>query len=856
MFSKIFKKDETAATPLAPPARETAPAPDKSLWEAKLNEAGSDEEKLLTLAKEAPLEEIKLAAIQVLVSEEALKAAEKEFRNHDRRVHREAKQRYELAVATREGREQAAQLIATASTLQAEAHLPANKLVELDHAWQAIDHKLLDAAQVEQFTAAWTALSTQSRERGDKLQQAKRWAAEANGAASHLVAVISGIAGGSVEPAALDAALDTARSDVETRLAAAPVMEDGKGAQISAAATRLSDALALADQVMPRLAILDEIAKAGETQPADIAARWQALPVVTDRNTSSALEQRFKQWQLGKNEADQAAAAAKKQEQSEQSKAERQARLEKITALVTRAETALAEGHVGEATKQLGALDDMLQPHSVDKKLQQRIETVQSEVARLKGWQHWSGGRVRDDLALEAEALAKASSTEKLAVKAHGDAIENLRERWKELDKLGGATNRTLWLRFDSALKTAYLPVAAHLAKLKEARTQNLAARNALITTLDAVDIGSTEKQPDFRALARHLENFQSEWRKLGPVEHTVPRKAQPGLDQKLKAAVARVESPLQDARRVEQLKREKLIERAKALAADTKSRDTINKVRELQGEWQQHAKGLPLARKVENVLWGQFKAATDTVFAQRDAANAARETEWSNARTARDALIARLTALNADTPAGEIRKTLADVDSEWRKAGEPSRNDAPKLEQRFRNARDAAQQHLAGSALRVWQQTCDAIAAKVALCAEAESGAAGTDIAERWAALATLPAEWEKPLAARLASAPNAQSAKKDASSLPQLILQIESALDIPSPAEFESARRELKLRAMKNAIEGRQSATVTAKDIEGLIATALGHVVPDSQSAGRIATILRALRNKPLSMASGRSR
>jgi len=852
MFSKIFKKDETADVPTKPPVREPAPAPDKAWWEAKLNEAGSDEEKLLTLAKEAPLEEIKLAAIQALTTEESLKAAEREFRNHDRRVHREAKQRHELAVATREGREQAAQLIATANALQAESHLPANKLVELDHAWQAIDRKLLDAAQVEQFTAAWTTLSTQSRERGDRLQQAKRWAAEANGVASHLVAVIGEVATGSKD----QAALASARSDAEAKSAATPEADDTKGAQVAAAATRLNDALALAGQVSPRLAILDELTQAGETPPADIAARWQALPAVADRGVISALEQRFNQWQRGKTEADQAEAAAKKQEQSEQSKAERQARLEKISALVTSAETALAEGHVGEATKRLGALDDLLHSHSPDKKLQQRIETVQAEVARLKGWQHWAGGRVRDDLALEAEALAKAAAAEKLAVKAHGDAIDNLRERWKELDKLGGATNRTLWLRFDGALKTAYLPVAAHLAKLKEARTQNLAARNALIATLDSVDVGSAEKQPDFRALARHLETFQSEWRKLGPVEHTVPRKAQTGLDQKLKAAVARVETPLQEARRVEQLKREKLIERAKALAADTKSRDTINKVRELQGEWQQQAKGLPLARKVENVLWGQFKAATDAVFAQRDAANAARETEWGNARTAREALIARLNALTADTPAGEIRKTLADVDSEWRKAGEPSRNDAPKLEQRFRNARDAAQQHLAGSALRVWQQICDAVAAKVALCAEVESGSAGGDIAERWAAVGALPADWEKALAARLVAAQNAQPATSDASVLPHAILQIESALDIPSPAEFEGARRELKLRAMKNAIEGRQSATVTAKDIEGLIATALGHALPDSKSAGRIATILLAMRNKPLGATPARSR
>jgi hypothetical protein len=474
--------------------------------------------------------------------------------------------------------------------------------------------------------------------------------------------------------------------------------------------------------------------------------------------------------------------------------------------LVTLGETALAEGHVGEATTQLGALDELLQGVAPDKKLQQRIESLQAEVARLKGWQHWGGGRVRYDLAVEAEALAKASAAEKLAVKAHADAIENLRERWKQLDKLGGATNRTLWLRFDVALKTAYLPVAAHLAKLKRGPCAKSRRRPGAHRHAGCRGNRQRGLPPDFRALARHLEQFQAEWRKLGPIEHTVPRKAQAALEQKLKAAVARVESPLQEARRVEHLKREKLIERAKALADDSRARDSATKVRELQAEWQRHAKSLPLARKVENVLWGQFKAATDAVFAQREAAHAARDAEWSGARTQREALIARLDADTADTAAAEIRKIVAEVDGEWRRAGEPARADAARLEQRFRRARDAAQAHLAGSAQRAWQQTCDLVAAKLAICREAEAGSTGEDIAARWAALAPLTAEWETALSRRFAAANGAQSATAESPDLQQAMLQIESALDIPSPAEFEAARRELKLRAMKNAIEARQ--------------------------------------------------
>ncbi len=848
MFSKIFKKDSPVQAAPSQPLQEPAAAPDKALWEARLAAASGSDESLLSLAKEAPLEEIKLAAIQSLSSEEALKAAEREFRNHDRRVHREAKQRYELLGARREARDQAGELIAAATALRNESQLPANRLVELDRAWQAIEPSLLEESQVALFSAALADLSALARERGDRLLHSKRWAAEANGAASHLAAVVAKVAEGS----AVAADLNAPRQDVESRLAAAPPADDAKAAQVAAASGRLSDALALVEQVSVRVAILDELSLAGESVPADVVSRWQALPAVNDRAMMSALEKRFDQWQHGRVLAHQTQAAAEKQLHVEQSKAERQARSEKVAALVTLGETALAEGHVGEATTQLGALDELLQGVAPDKKLQQRIESLQAEVARLKGWQHWGGGRVRDDLAVEAEALAKASAAEKLAVKAHADAIENLRERWKQLDKLGGATNRTLWLRFDVALKTAYLPVAAHLAKLKEARAQNLAARQALIATLDAVAIGSEELPPDFRALARHLEQFQAEWRKLGPIEHTVPRKAQAALEQKLKAAVARVESPLQEARRVEQLKREKLIERAKALADDSRARDSATKVRELQAEWQRHAKSLPLARKVENVLWGQFKAATDAVFAQREAAHAARDAEWSGARTQREALIARLDAVTADTAAAEIRKIVAEVDGEWRRAGEPARADAARLEQRFRRARDAAQAHLAGSAQRAWQQTCDLVAAKLAICREAEAGSTGEDIAARWAALAPLTAEWETALSRRFAAANGAQSATAESPDLQQAMLQIESALDIPSPAEFEAARRELKLRAMKNAIEARQPVNITHQDIERWLAGVFAQATAGDKVAGRVDAIVAALRSKPLTLSA----
>ena len=321
-----------------------------------------------------------------------------------------------------------------------------------------------------------------------------------------------------------------------------------------------------------------------------------------------------------------------------------------------------------------------------------------------------------------------------------------------------------------------------------------------------------------------------------------------------MKAAIARIENPLSEARHIAQLEREKLIARAKALAADTRNREVITKVRELQTEWQAHAKTLPLMRQVENALWTEFKAATDTVFTQRDALHAARDADFKSNLAAREALIARLAALGADTAATEIKRTVADVDAEWRKCGDAPRAEAARLDAGFRTARDAAQQHLAGSAARSWHKVCDALAAKMALCAEVESAPAATDVADRWASIPALPAVWEKPLSARLANAQNGVGTdnvsddEEDVALLAALLLQLEAALDMQSPPAFQAARRDLKLRAMKAAIEARQTVSTTNADIERLLAEAIAQTQWDAGSNERLTAIIAAIRAKPL--------
>ena len=133
MLRWIFKK--TGKTPQAAPAvaakkvppPAAAPAPSED-WAARLAQARGDDDNLLALARAAgvPLQ-FRQAAVEALDSEAALKLAEREFRDHDRRVHQLAKRRWLAKVAQRETREQAERLIESARGLVAEALVPVSR---------------------------------------------------------------------------------------------------------------------------------------------------------------------------------------------------------------------------------------------------------------------------------------------------------------------------------------------------------------------------------------------------------------------------------------------------------------------------------------------------------------------------------------------------------------------------------------------------------------------------------------------------------------------------------------------------------------------------------------------------------
>ena len=419
--------------------------------------------------------------------------------------------------------------------------------------------------------------------------------------------------------------------------------------------------------------------------------------------------------------------------------------------------------------------------------------------------------------------------------------------------------------------------LAAHLEKLKLERNENLARRELIVDTLMQAAVnffpvaqeGVTAK-PDWRALAHTLEEAQLAWRKLGPVEHTVPRKALKGdhaITTRYAAAAQALAAPLKDAYGEARSQREALIAAAKALAApDVGARDVIDKVRKVQTQWQAVAKALPLPRRDENALWAAFKTATDAIFTARDAARAASEAEFSAKLKVREAVIERVTTLTSAHSAPDIKLALTEAETAWRAAPEAPRPQAAKLDARYRAAREAATRRLGELAVYASQARFDALIAKMALCHEREvaqdtEGAIAdekaADLEARWNAIEHLPEAWKAKLDARFrgisasagsaSSVPsNSKAGKATVESLPDILLNLEVACSIDTPSDFLAARQHLKIRALKNAMEGRQTTVTTAADIERWMLDAAGYPRSDDVSRERLAKIIAVVRRR----------
>lgn len=757
----------------------------------------ADQGLLAELAAADDSAEVRLAALARIHDEAALEQVVKQARGRDKRIYRQARERLEALADERQRRQRVAQLCAELENLAESGPPDLGRLTALEREWSALAPG--DPALAVRYQTAKVRLL-------ERVQRHSEALARRRALLQGLEDWLQRLAAGESSDATLEQArqaLDQARGAWQ-QLSAAERTEMPRFEELAAA---LRDRIYVLQRDQERTlrlqGVLDEaehlLAQASAVQPRQIEAlqaRWQGLPRPQDAARAATLQSR----------CDTLLERLRNRLRRQQEEKDRE--LSEIEELLAQLEQAVADGALQQAmtlrerTAQRLAHNIALSRTQMAA-LERRLRACEPALEELRGWRRWGNQQAREQLCQQAEALCAAADVE---APERARRVRELREAWKQLDRSSGPGPRALWERFDTACNRAYAPAQVYFQAQSEARRVNQEQAEALCAELEQWLALQDWNQPDWRTLERTRRAYLESWQALGPLE----REARRALEKRFRQALQPLDRRLKQARQQDYVRRQRLVEELRALAAGDDLGAAIEFAKQAQAQW---SPTVQMPRRQEQELWREFRSLCDEVFGRRQAQREAEEQARQANLEAKQALCAELEALCAGL--GEsaerdqaARRRAEAIAGEWEALGPVPRAAVKGVEHRYSAAHERFEQLWRNRERRAEYRRLVALADHARLCDRAEALLAAADNVD----IEALRAEWQRlalpadaagaALARRFAAALDALSgdAAARAAHLARLAanremrqtlcLQLEILAGVESPPEFTQQR------------------------------------------------------------------
>lgn len=726
----------------------------------------------------------------VLAEDDALSAIEHASRNRNKRVNREARARQK---AHREARQQqqslfdrAQELIQAAERINGLAeHAPRDLTARtlIDEQWATLGASWAAATTAVAAQMAWPQLpplddSVPRQAATDDLR------AEADEPASaDLAATLEDVAGST------DTAQATAAEVEQAQLtAAAAAVETAAKAEAAAQAEAQTQAEAIARleaNEPQRAALLATAAPAADATPlvrleAFAAARREASKLLKHIDWPRALPepeplQALKTWHQAQRQAERVAREALGPVRDQ------------VAADIATLQALIDDGATRKA-QTLHASIRRAHPErlGLPKPVMAALNAASGTLRQLGTWATFATSPKRDAL---LEAIT-AAADEPIEPPLQAERIKELRRDWQALGPPRGEQERDAQARFDAAAERAFEPCKAYYDGLAEAREANARARAAICDQLASYLEGTDWRSADFGAAEQILREARNGWRE----HHPVPRKQEKALSDRFEGLQGQLYDRLKNFWNANAAAKQALIDQITALASDddTALADRLNAAKTAQRDWQNIGR---VPRKQDQALWQDFRAACDTLFSQREAAQ-------QEANRAADVAVEEARALLREFAVASAEATPTSADAAVLRS----------FENRFRAA-------LAGVPARARRPLTDDADVETAryrdLLARARQAAHAEALDQR--------ASWDALLAANPEGAPDGapdglfgdNATPVDETVLRNLAIQAELWADVASPAEDAARRLELKVAALSAALGTGEGSARSALDL-----------------------------------------
>jgi hypothetical protein len=250
--------------------------------------------------------------------------------------------------------------------------------------------------------------------------------------------------------------------------------------------------------------------------------------------------------------------------------------------------------------------------------------------------------------------------------------------------------------RVDALLQTVEAKAAEATAAREQARADAIATKEALIAESEKIAEAGTA----WKSSGDRLRAIVEEWKLIKGID----RKTDDALWKRFAAArdafgrrrgqhFAQLDAERGTAKQI----KEKLAERAEALAESSEWKETAAAMRELMTEWKASPRA---ARDVEESLWARFRSAQDAFFTRRSGVFAERDAEQVANQEKKEAIITQAEAINIDDPKA-AQNTLRDLQARFDDIGHVPREAMRRVDERMR----AAEQRVRDAVEAQWRQ-------------------------------------------------------------------------------------------------------------------------------------------------------
>ncbi|WP_018353614.1 DUF349 domain-containing protein [Longispora albida] len=292
-----------------------------------------------------------------------------------------------------------------------------------------------------------------------------------------------------------------------------------------------------------------------------------------------------------------------------------------------------------------------------------------------------------EDLHTEVVLLEKRLATGTADPQQSLTSIKRLRESVDSAHAVGDLDG--LAARLEKLAGAAEERVGAAKQAREAAKAEALGRKQALVAEAEHLAAESTQ----WKVAGDRLKEILDEWKTIKGVDRKTDTElwkryagARDGFTRRRGAHFA----TLDQQRKGVQAQKEELVAEAEQLSSSEDWAGTAARLKDLMASWKEAGRA---SKETEQKLWDRFRAAQDAFFSRRSEVFSARDAEFKENLTAKQALLAEAEALDIDSDPKAAQETLRELQGRWHEVGRVPRENMASLDRRWRGVEDKLRQ-------------------------------------------------------------------------------------------------------------------------------------------------------------------